>query len=163
MQVQRIMEPIFARLGVRHESRNLANGGMGTLQNALAAGSIYGPDVDILMWDSAMTETKDRDIDLFARQGLMGGDRAPLLFTGSFEDVFAPLSEHADADYMVYGTGHGGIPQVKGPEEAENIAWAARYLSCGAEWTSKCQSYEIFPYIVAQMNLFLTSCECWAS
>ena len=52
------MEPIFARLDVRHESRILANGGMGTLQNALAAGSIYGPDVDILMCDSAMTENK---------------------------------------------------------------------------------------------------------
>lgn len=32
IQVQWIMEAIFARLGVRHEARNLANGGLGTVQ-----------------------------------------------------------------------------------------------------------------------------------
>ena len=83
-QVQTILEPVFARLGVKHEARNLANGGLGkcsflaprnyqillistyvvfllfrlsfpfagTLQHGLASASIYGPDVDILMWDA---------------------------------------------------------------------------------------------------------------
>ena len=46
------MEPVFARLGVKHESRNFGNGGLGTLHNGLAAGSIYGPDVDFIIWDS---------------------------------------------------------------------------------------------------------------
>jgi hypothetical protein len=52
LQVAWIMEPIFARLGVKHQSRNFGNGGLGTQQNAIAGGSIYGPDVDLLMWDS---------------------------------------------------------------------------------------------------------------
>jgi hypothetical protein len=51
-QVHLILEPVFARLGVRHESRNLANGGMGTIQHGLGGGSFYGPDVSFLMWDS---------------------------------------------------------------------------------------------------------------
>lgn len=51
-QVHRILEPVFARLGVRHEARNLANGGMGTIQHGLGGGSFYGPDVSFLMWDS---------------------------------------------------------------------------------------------------------------
>jgi hypothetical protein len=52
LQVAWIMEPIFARLGVKHQSRNFGNGGLGTQQNAIAGGSLYGPDVDLLMWDS---------------------------------------------------------------------------------------------------------------
>lgn len=56
LQVQWIMEAVFARLGVRHQARNFGNGGMGTLHNGLGASSIYGPDVDFLMWDSSMTE-----------------------------------------------------------------------------------------------------------
>jgi hypothetical protein len=62
------MEPIFARLGVRHESRNFGNGGMGTAHNGIAAGSIYGPDVSLLMWDSGMTEGRQSHlIEMFAR------------------------------------------------------------------------------------------------
>lgn len=139
LQFQRVMEPVFARLGVRHFSRNICYGGLGTIQNAMGARDIYGRDIDILVWDSSMTENTNPDIDLFARQGLMGSDRAPLLFTGSKADIFGSLGEHADADYMVYGTGMAAIPKVEGPEQAEKIAWAARYLHCEAEWTSLCK------------------------
>ena len=67
------MEPIFARLGVQHESRNFGNDGLGTMHNSIGAGSIYGPDVDILMYDSLYTEDgDDRAVDLFARQAILG-------------------------------------------------------------------------------------------
>jgi hypothetical protein len=46
------MEPIFARLGVKLESRNMGMGGMGTIHNAVGSGSIYGNEVDLLLWDS---------------------------------------------------------------------------------------------------------------
>ena len=52
LQVQRILQPIFARLGVYHEARNLGQGGLGTLQNAMALQSLYGGDLDMLLWDS---------------------------------------------------------------------------------------------------------------
>ena len=52
VQVQWILEAIFARLGVRHVSKNFANGGLGTIQHGLAASSVYGPSIDMLMWDS---------------------------------------------------------------------------------------------------------------
>lgn len=29
---------------------------MGTIQNAIAAGDIYGKEIDLLLWDSGMTE-----------------------------------------------------------------------------------------------------------
>jgi hypothetical protein len=53
-QIQRALEPLLARLGVFHISRNMGMGGLGTLHNALAAQSIYGGDSDILIWDSSM-------------------------------------------------------------------------------------------------------------
>jgi hypothetical protein len=52
LQVQWIVESIFARLGVRHQSRNFGMGGLGTTQNGLATKAIYGYDVDMLLWDS---------------------------------------------------------------------------------------------------------------
>jgi hypothetical protein len=52
LQVGWILEPLFARLGVRHESRNFANGGLGTIQHAFASASVYGPAIDMLWWDS---------------------------------------------------------------------------------------------------------------
>lgn len=52
LQVGWILEPVFARLGVRHESKNFANGGLGTIQHGLAAASVYGPSIDMLWWDS---------------------------------------------------------------------------------------------------------------
>jgi hypothetical protein len=45
LQVQWILEALFARLGVRHQARNFGNGGLGTVQHGMGSGSVYGPDV----------------------------------------------------------------------------------------------------------------------
>ncbi len=47
-----MMVPIFARLGVKLITRNMAQGGMGTVHSSMGSGSIYGSDVDLLIWDS---------------------------------------------------------------------------------------------------------------
>jgi hypothetical protein len=52
MQFHKIMAPVFARLGVTLISRNMAQGGMGTAQSSMGAGSIYGDEIDLLIWDS---------------------------------------------------------------------------------------------------------------
>ena len=99
-------------MGVRHVSKNFANGGLGTLQHGLAASSVYGPSIDMLIWDSgmsilqktrkthlaqsqyvtigsnlflrtsttAMTENDHRDLDVFARQAIIGGQKVPVLW-----------------------------------------------------------------------------------
>ena len=46
------MYPIFARLGVKLVTRNMAQGGLGTMHSSMGSGSIYGDDVDLLLWDS---------------------------------------------------------------------------------------------------------------
>ena len=59
LQVQRILQPIFARLGFYHEARNYGQGGLGTLQNSLSVQSLYGTDIDMLLWDSGKSVCHD--------------------------------------------------------------------------------------------------------
>ncbi len=79
MQFHHVLEPIFDRLGVKLITRNLARGGLGTLQDSLGSGSLYGDEVDMILWDSSMTENDKTSPDLFFRQALIGGKRAPVL------------------------------------------------------------------------------------
>jgi hypothetical protein len=111
MTFHKIMAPIFSRLGVKLITRNISQGGLGTLQNAIASGSIYGDKVDILIWDSGMTEKANRDhIDLFFRQGLIGGQHVPVIWSaGGTFDILKVLHEHADADVGEFGLGLDGI------------------------------------------------------
>jgi hypothetical protein len=80
LQVQRILEPVLARLGVYHKSHNFGMGGLGTLQNCIAAQDLYGPDIDVIMWDSSMTEGDAFSKDVFARKALLTGNRVPVLW-----------------------------------------------------------------------------------
>lgn len=141
LQVQWILEAVFSRLGVRHQARNFGNGGLGTLHNAIAAGSIYGPDVDFLMWDSSMTEKEKKAVDVFARQALMGGSKVPVLWS-LFPDVMAPLHDHADVDVGVAGTGLSGITLQSTFEETEAVPWAAQYVLCTGDVTKYCRENE---------------------
>lgn len=52
LQVQWILEAVFARLGSRHQSRNFGLGGLGTTQTGMATKAIMGYDMDMLLWDS---------------------------------------------------------------------------------------------------------------
>jgi hypothetical protein len=52
MQFHKIMYPVFARMGVKLITRNMAQGGLGTIQAGLGSRSIYGDEVDLLLWDS---------------------------------------------------------------------------------------------------------------
>ena len=52
MQFHKIMYPVFARLGVKLITRNVGQGGLGTLQAGMGSGSIYGDEIDLLLWDS---------------------------------------------------------------------------------------------------------------
>ena len=105
LQVQWIMEPIFARLGVKHQSRNFGNGGMGTFHNAVASGSIYGPDVSMIMWDSGMTEREASAPDMLHVQSLLSSStKAPLLVNGGslldfYRDLDADVANSAELMY----------------------------------------------------------------
>jgi hypothetical protein len=52
MQAHKVLYPVFARMGVKLITRNMAQGGLGTVQAGMGLGSIYGDDIDLLLWDS---------------------------------------------------------------------------------------------------------------
>jgi hypothetical protein len=142
LQFQKAMEPIFARLGVKCLARNMGMGGMGTIQNSLAAGDLYGKDVDILLWDSGMTEKGDIHLDVFARQGLMGGDRVPMLLSGS-KSVLTNMHNLADADVGAvagWGGAFSGIPKSVNLTQVETIPWATRYIDCVGAFNGECRA-----------------------
>jgi hypothetical protein len=142
MQLQKVLEPIFARLSVKHTAHNMGMGGLGTIQNGLAAGDLYGKDVDILIWDSGMTEKSPIPQDTMMRQGLIAGDRVPII-AGVNGAILKYLDQHADADVATLGSGnagHDGIPKTLNEIQAQSLPWAARYLIC--EGNNLCRHYD---------------------
>jgi hypothetical protein len=141
LQVAWIVEPIFARLGVKHQSRNFGNGGLGTQHNAYAGGSLFGPDVDMLMWDSGMTERGNRDPDLMARQGLLGGLKVPVLWNFG-HPIMIQYHEKADVDIIVNGDSRLGVPQQDTLPDIDNAVWANKFLKCGPDLKAHCRANE---------------------
>jgi len=140
MQFHKIMAPIFARLGVKLITRNMGMGGLGTLHNSLGSGSIYGDEVDLLLWDSGMTEPEGPAQDIFVRQGLMGGARVPVIWTSGMQfHVLKAVHEMADADIGEWGTAMYGIPDTASEEHANSLPWAVQYLKCTNEMSDLCQ------------------------
>jgi hypothetical protein len=72
LQIQRVLEPIFARLGVTMTAHNIAVGGLGTISNAMGAAGIYSEDIDVLIYDSGYVF-----VPCFSRLGgwVLTGDR----------------------------------------------------------------------------------------
>ena len=88
---------------------------------------------------SGMTESGNQDhIDIFLRQGLIGGNRVPVLWGGDF-DLLKNLHENADADVGEWGYATDGLIEVESAEQAKTIPWAARYMKCKEEAASLCQ------------------------
>jgi hypothetical protein len=139
MQFHRIMSPIFARLGVKLITRNMSQGGLGTMHNVIGAGSLYGSEIDLLLWDSGMTESHPAHIDLFTRQGLIGGNRVPIIWGGNFE-VLAALHENADVDVGEFGSGTDGIQTVMDETQALSVPYAARYMICDHDRQDLCDN-----------------------
>ena len=92
-----VLEPVFAHLGVEFRSYNLAQGGMGTFQQALAGMDLRGKDADMLIWDSSMTEKSPPLTNFFYRQGQIAIAHGAILFFG-FGDFSVVLPLLAPAE-----------------------------------------------------------------
>lgn len=142
MQFHKIMEPVFALLDVPLLSRNVARGGLGTLQDSLGFRDMYGEDIDVLIWDSGMTEGRDvHAVDIFYRQGLISGNRVPyLLDGGGSKEVLSYYNANANADVGTIGSGMIGIPECVDEIQCEKLAYATRYMKCSVEAASLCNA-----------------------
>jgi hypothetical protein len=137
MQFHRVMEPVLGRLGVKLITYNFGKGGIGTTQDSMGMGTLWGNEIDFCMWDSGMTESKSSHYDLFARQALMGGNRVPILWNG-MRDILEALHNQADVDIGGPGTGLRGIPLTESEEQARKLPYAVRYLKCSRHRKDLC-------------------------
>jgi hypothetical protein len=86
-----------------------------------------------------MTENGNQDhIDIFLRQGLIAGNRIPVVWGGTFE-LLQMLHEHADVDVGQWGAATDGIIAVESVEQAKSVPWAARYMTCTEEAADLCK------------------------
>ena len=124
-----ILEPVFARLGVFASSRNFGFGGLGTLQTGMASAALMGPDVDVLMWDSGMTE-EGAPVGILGLQAALGGDRIPLfLMAPGKKSKYGRALVNAGVDGGVMGPGSKLKPMAKTLEQLEEQPFAAKCLS----------------------------------
>jgi len=146
MQFHQLMEPIFDLLGMKLITTNQGQGGLGTMQNALGSRSIYGDEIDVLVWDSHMTEGGLHELDLFYRQSLLGSNRPPLLLclgcVRGDDQVIKALHENGGADIGELGSGMYGVPETKDPVSVSSMPWAAQYMKCSAEMNAECGSHK---------------------
>lgn len=134
LQVQKVMEPILARVGVYFQAHNFGMGGLGTSQNALGAKDLYGR-CDVLMWDSGMTEGDGPSKDMFARMGLLSSQ--PVLWgapDGGAYDKFGGGFIRTVAKY-------DHIPKTN-LSDLEATPYWARYMACDQEDKSYCGKFK---------------------
>lgn len=141
LQVQWVLEAVFARLGVRHESRNFGNGGLGTIQHGLAAASVFGPDVDMLMWDSGMTEGEEHAKEVIFIQAALSGSKVPVYWSLA-GNAAKLLHLKADVDVGYFGDGIEAMPLGESLEEIGKMPWAVQYVHCSDEMHQICRENE---------------------
>lgn len=141
MQFHKVMAPILSQLEVTLISRNQAQGGLGTIQSSLGFNSIYGSDIDIMLWDSGMTENNNPEhIDLFFRQALMVEGRVPVVWgAGGKFDLLKIYHNAAGADIGEYGIGWDGVSETIDENQAETLPWATQHLKCNDERPDLCK------------------------
>lgn len=140
MQFHRVLKPVFERLGIKLITRNVSFGGMGTLHSSIGSRDILGKEIDLILWDSGMTENAaQHHIDLFFRQALISGNRVPVLWASSPFDLLKMLHENVDADVGEWGNGFIGIDPVRDENQALEIPWAARFIKCLDECKELCK------------------------
>jgi hypothetical protein len=142
LQLNKVIEPVFARLGVFFRAHNVGMGGLGTAHNAAGAKDIYGDDIDILMWDSGMTEKSWPHIDLFFRQNFISGRKVPVIWGSLGGEKIRQFALNTGGDVGGIGEstpGYSGVPQVTSVEQAATIPWAARYLLCDGSMGDECR------------------------
>jgi hypothetical protein len=135
------------------EQTALMDGGKSTLVHTLGWSSIYGSDVDMVVWDDysavddggsvhALDELSAQMFDLFARQALLSGTTSlPFIWGGDF-DVLRNLHNHADADVGQLGNAMEGVPETTSEIAASDIPWAAQYLNCPKVVQGMCEEEE---------------------
>ena len=99
----------------------------GTQHYSFGQAELFG-EKDFLMWDSMMTEREPGDLDLYNKQAMINGERVPIIFTHSINDLSKEtngLIWHGDVL-----TGADFCPLTTGLAQAETLPLATRFQRC---------------------------------
>jgi hypothetical protein len=90
-----------------------------------------------------MTENANEPYDLFVRQGIMAGNRVPVLMHG-MASVLSQMDKRIDGEVGMFGTGVDGVPETKSSkrEDLSKLPWMARFLRCDPELKTFCRENE---------------------
>ncbi len=159
--MENLLGPLFDKLNVQlvvraiglpplqglnsQDEKDLMIGGRSTLIHSLGWSSIYGSDVDMVVWDDynleekgKLDDTANALFDLFARQALLAGDTSlPFLWGGDF-DVLRNLHEKADVDVGQLGNALFGVEETASASAASGLEWAAQFLKCSSKSKRYC-------------------------
>lgn len=85
-----------------------------------------------------MTEGQSQShIDIFLRQGLIAGNRVPVVWGGNFE-LLKMLHEEADVDVGEFGWGTDALLEATTKEEFEALPYAQKGMKCAEGIQSMC-------------------------
>lgn len=97
-----------------------------------------------------MTERTDDLIDLFIRQGLLSGNRVPIIL-GGHRNQLRSLHKIAGVEVGELGqakAGMMGVPLTTSIEQAETLPWRTRFLNCDKD-------------VPCNENLYKYNSKCW--
>ncbi len=94
--------------------------------------------------DSGMTEKGVAETTFFNRQGILGGERVPVLFGEFPNDIYKETDEKAWIASLDPFSDH--IPVTTSEEQAATLPWAAQYINCDNEVGSLCGANSPYKY-----------------
>lgn len=77
--------------------------------------------------------------DIFARQGLLGGDRVPVLFGQPVNGRYDNLCGAGNWGSGEWGDGFAGVPETANYDDIKNLPYATLFLICSKEMNAECR------------------------
>jgi hypothetical protein len=93
------------------------------------AWTVWSVESHTLLVSLGMTEGQSEHIDLFLRQGLLGGNRVPVVWGGTW-GLLKMLHEEADVDVGEWGLATDGIVELESAEQAKDSPYASYGMKC---------------------------------
>jgi hypothetical protein len=98
----------------------------------------------VCLFASGMTEgLSGAHVDIFLRQGLIGGNRVPVVWGGNF-NLLKMLHEEADADIGEFGWGTDALLEATTKEEFDALPYAQKGMKCDEAVQSLCDAESRF-------------------
>lgn len=169
------LAPALAAVGVRLVTRNHAMGGLGSDHRASCFATSYGDDVDMLLWDYAMTAHSGPEMDYLFRQAMMQPRKPVLVHMGAgqhpilrqYEAVGYHVAATNDKMYEHWASADGwqdadGVPKITttSHEQAATMPPGLRYVWCRGIDTKRGEAAKLDSMLSTTCRDMRFDCRC---